>query len=57
MSMSKTDKYIEEAIDSALNQTYQNFEIILYDNASEKKVFDVAQKYKIDCCACRKTAS
>jgi glycosyltransferase involved in cell wall biosynthesis len=39
-------EYIEEAIDSALNQTYQNFEIILYDNASEKKVFDVAQKYK-----------
>jgi len=39
-------EYIEEAINSALNQTYQDFEIILYDNASEKKVFDVAQKYK-----------
>ena len=39
-------EYIEEAINSALNQTYQNFEIILYDNASEKKVFNVAQKYK-----------
>lgn len=38
-------EYIEEAIDSALNQTYKNFEIILYDNASDKKVFDIAQKY------------
>ena len=39
-------EYIEEAINSALNQTYQNFEIILYDNASDKKVFNVAQKYE-----------
>jgi len=39
-------EYLGEAIQSAIDQTYSNFEIILYDNASEKIVYDVAINYK-----------
>jgi len=38
-------KFIKECIDSALNQTYQNIEIVIYNDASKDKSADIIQKY------------
>jgi len=40
--------FIEECINSALNQTYKNIEIIVVDNASTDKTLDICQKFSID---------
>ena len=37
--------YIEECINSCLNQTYKNFEIILLDNFSNDKTNRVLKKF------------
>ena len=34
MSVYNGEKFLKEAIDSVLNQTYSNWEIILWDNQS-----------------------
>ena len=34
MNCHNSDKFIEEAINSVLNQTYQNWELIFWDNNS-----------------------
>ena len=39
------EKYISETIDSALNQTYQNFEIIVSDDASKDRTIEIARKF------------
>ena len=39
------DKYIREAIDSIISQTYNNFEIIFWDNASVDNSADIAKSY------------
>lgn len=36
------EKFIEEACMSSLSQTYPNLEIILLDNASSDKTFEIA---------------
>lgn len=36
---------IKETIDSALLQTYQNFEIVIVDNASDDGTWDIIQEY------------
>lgn len=40
-----SEKYIEETIESALSQTYKNFEIIIVDNASDDKTYKIIQEY------------
>lgn len=41
-------KFLEECIDSILNQTYQNFEICIADDASPKDyVKEILEKYKL----------
>lgn len=37
---------LAEAIDSILNQTYQNFELILCDDGSIDKTYEIAKQYK-----------
>ena len=38
-------KYLSEAIDSSLNQTYSNIEIICVNNFSEDNTYEILQKY------------
>ena len=40
------EKYLRECIDSALNQTYKNFEIILLDDLSNDNSFSICNEYK-----------
>lgn len=39
------DEYLEKAIDSLLAQTYDNFELIITDNASTDRTADICQRY------------
>jgi len=43
-----SEKYIAETIESALNQTYKYFEIILVDNASSDNTWQIIEEYKKD---------
>lgn len=38
-------KYLREAIDSVLNQTYSNFELILWDDASTDESWEIINSY------------
>lgn len=40
------EKYIEEALNSAINQTYNNLEIIISDDASIDGTIEIINKYK-----------
>lgn len=46
MTSYNREKYIGEAIESVLASTYQNFELIIVDDASQDKTVEIAQKYK-----------
>jgi glycosyltransferase involved in cell wall biosynthesis len=39
------EEYLEEAIQSILAQTYTDFELIISDNASTDRTFEISQKY------------
>lgn len=39
------EKYIKEAIDSALNQTFTDFELIIWDDASSDNSWEIIQSY------------
>lgn len=45
MPTSNSEKYIKYAIDSIVNQEYQNWELLIYDNCSEDKTIQLIQKY------------
>ena len=40
------EKYIEETLDSILQQTYTDFEIILVDDGSEDNTIKIMQNYQ-----------
>lgn len=41
-----TEKYVERCFDSVLNQSYQNIEFIVVDNASEGNIQEIASDYQ-----------
>lgn len=41
------EKYIGEAIESAINQTYKNIEIVIVDNCSTDNTWKILQSYKL----------
>lgn len=41
-----SEKYISECIESILNQTYENFELILIDDGSKDSSGDICKKYE-----------
>tara|TARA_B100000902_G_scaffold393338_1_gene447387 strand:+ start:591 stop:1391 length:801 start_codon:yes stop_codon:yes gene_type:complete len=41
-------KYLERAINSSLNQTYQNIEILVFDDKSEEKIFKIEEKFNLN---------
>jgi glycosyltransferase involved in cell wall biosynthesis len=45
MNCYNSDRFLKEAIDSVYDQTYQHWEIIFWDNASEDKSSEIAQSY------------
>lgn len=45
MNCLNCEKYLREAIDSVYSQTYQDWEIIFWDNASTDKSAQIAQSY------------
>lgn len=40
------EKVIKRCLDSLVNQSFKNFEVILIDDASQDKSFDIARQYK-----------
>lgn len=40
------EKYIEESVTSILNQTYDNFELIIIDDGSTDKTFNILKSFK-----------
>lgn len=44
--MYNVEKYIRECIESVINQTYENWELILVDDGSSDKSFQIAQQYE-----------
>ena len=40
------EKYIEKALTTSLNQTYKNFEVLIYDDGSTDRSVNLIKKYK-----------
>ncbi len=45
VSLYNYEKYIGECLDSILNQTFQNFEVVVVDDCSTDKSFEVVESY------------
>lgn len=45
MTAYNREKYIAEAIESVLNSTWQNFELIIVDDVSQDNTYEIAKKY------------
>ncbi len=46
MNCLNCEKYVREAIESVYAQTYTNWEIIFWDNASTDRSAEIAQSYE-----------
>ena len=40
------ENYLDESLNSVINQTYKNWELIFYDNCSTDKSVTILEKYK-----------
>lgn len=47
MSVYNEEKYIQEAIDSILKQTYPDFEIVIVNDGSTDKTKDIIERIKL----------
>jgi glycosyltransferase involved in cell wall biosynthesis len=47
MTVYNREQYISEAIESVINSTYQNWELIIVDDRSSDKSLDIAKEYEI----------
>ena len=45
MPVRNGEKYIKEAIDSVLNQTFKDFELLIIDDGSTDHTVDIVQSY------------
>ena len=45
MNCHNGEKYLPEAIESILNQTYKNWELIFWDNLSNDNSFNILNSY------------
>ena len=43
----KVEKYIRECIESVMNQTYSNWELILVDDGSPDKCQEICDEYAV----------
>ena len=48
MPVYNAEKYLKDAIESVLNQTYKNFELIIVDDCSTDKSAEIAKSYLAD---------
>lgn len=48
MGIYNCEKYLKEAIDSIINQTYQNWELIMCDDGSTDNTYNIALEYMKD---------
>lgn len=48
MPVYNTEKYLKESIDSILNQTYKNFELLIIDDGSTDSSIDIINSYDDD---------
>ena len=46
LTQEQTEKYLRETIDSILNQTYHNYEVIFWDNQSTDSTASIIKSYK-----------
>ena len=46
MNCHNGEKYLEESIQSVISQTYDNWELIFWDNRSEDKSSEIFKKYQ-----------
>ena len=46
MNCHNGEKFLEESLKSIFNQTYNNWELIFWDNVSTDKKFMILKKYK-----------
>lgn len=46
MPLYNAERYVQQAIESVLNQTYKNFELILIDDVSTDSTMEKVEKYK-----------
>ncbi|MGL5963031.1 MAG: glycosyltransferase family 2 protein [Fusobacteriaceae bacterium] len=46
MGIYNCEKTLEEAIDSIINQSYKNWELLMCDDCSRDKTYEIAEKYR-----------
>ena len=40
------EKYLFESVNSIINQTHKNWELVFWDNSTNKKCFNIIKKFK-----------